>query len=140
MRFENRSFSDIFPEGCPPEEANHEKIKVYRMVKDKVLTEEDFKSHVELGLSYRPTKNPPFGEYGVSVNPNSQELINYAKSVPYLRRTFKYIAGGYTYICTGVVCSVGSRNQPSHHNWWLYKQATPHKYFKIEGGEICNGE
>lgn len=139
MKFENRSYPDIFPPDCPPVEAKHEKITVYRMVKDKVLTPDDFKSYVELGIRCRPTKNPKYGEYAISVNPNYEELDKQRRAVGYLKKTFKYIAIGDTYLCTGVVCIDKSKNQPSHHEWWLFKEAVPHKYFKVvEGSEICN--
>ncbi|MBV4422385.1 hypothetical protein [Clostridium tyrobutyricum] len=139
MIFNNRHYPKFFPKGCPPAQAEQKKVKVYRLVEKENITQKDFKSYVELGNKFNPTRNPKYGEYALSVNTNYDELCNSVKSVPYLKKRFKYIATGQTYICTGVVCHDKSKNQPSHHDWWLYEEALPHKYFKIvskTGGDL----
>ncbi|QUW23394.1 hypothetical protein JSQ81_07685 [Sporosarcina sp. Marseille-Q4063] len=123
-------YPDFFPSGCPPRDAKTIELKVYRLVGNDQIDEKDFKSFIEEG---RDQRNPklPFVEYGLSVNPDYEELKTHWRSVGALKKKYKNIASGITYKDTGVVKPTPSKVQKSHHTWWLCKNAVPEKYFKI---------
>lgn len=130
MEFNNRSFPDIFPDGCPPNNSNHEKIKVYRLVEKEIISENDFKSFTELGRDAQDSKNP-FIEFGLSVNTDYEELKKVWRGNPGLKRKFKKICKGFTYICTGTIKATPSKAQQHHHTWWIYKEINPCNFFDI---------
>ncbi|MCB2305633.1 hypothetical protein LGL08_00190 [Clostridium estertheticum] len=131
FEFENKNYPEFFPQDCPPKGAVQEEIRAYRFVKDKLLVVDDFKCHVELKLKYTTSNKYPYAEYGISVNTNIEEMYSYLKMSPVMRKKFKYIAVGKTYICTGKIKPTPGKIQPSHHSWYLYKESVPHKYFKL---------
>ncbi|ENJ9655628.1 hypothetical protein FDB88_11870 [Clostridium sporogenes] len=137
MKFINRSFPNIFPDGCPPEDSKHIRLKVYRLSEKDSITKDDFKSFKEKGIDKRDPKNP-FIEYGLSVNTNYNELRRCWRGNPGLKRRFKKICSGITYECTGLVKATPSNYQKSHHTWWVYKEVDPSNFFKIGGGESSN--
>ncbi|GAA0435383.1 hypothetical protein GCM10008983_09950 [Lentibacillus halophilus] len=125
-----RQYPDFFPVGCPPSDAKPMEIRVYRLVQGNTITKEDFKSFIEEG---RNGSNPKFSftEYGLSVNLKHEELRNYRRAVPALRKKFKNIAYGITYKDKGVVKSTPSAKQENHYTWWLCKDAEPESDFFI---------
>lgn len=123
-------YPDIFPNGCPPGDAKTMELEVYRLVESNQIGEKDFKSFIEEGRDHRNPKHP-FVEYGLSVNPDCEELIKHWRSVGALKKKYKNIASGITYKDTGVVKFTPSRVQKNHHTWWLFKNALPENYFKI---------
>lgn len=130
MDFKNRTYPDIFPNECPPTDSKHEKIQVYRLVKKDIISEEDFKSFIEMGRDARDPKNP-FIEYGLSVNTNYDELRKSWRGNPGLKRNFKNICVGLTYLCTGCIKATPSKFQKHHHTWWIYKEVNPCNFFKL---------
>lgn len=134
MRFNNRNYPKSFPEGCPPEEATEHRIKVYRLVENNIIINNDFKSLKELGRDARLEKYP-FIEYGLSVNKSYEELKKCWRGTPGLKKKFKNIASGITYECTGVIQYTPTKIQNNHYTWWVYEEVKPEIFFKIEGGE-----
>lgn len=128
---DERGYPDHFPDGCPPENAKPMEIKVYRLIKGEKIDNTDFKSFFEEGLDARSPKFP-FMEYGLSVNPNYDELKTYWRGNGALKKRFKNIGGGITYKQTGVVKPTPTKQQKNHHTWWLAKEAKPESYFTIE--------
>lgn len=139
MNFENRTFPDTFPKGCPPEDSMNNRLIVYRLIRGETITKDDFKSFKELGRDARGQKYP-FIEYGLSVNTSYEELRKCWRGNPGLKKMFKNIGTGLTYECTGKVKATPSKAQKCHHTWWIYKEVDPSNFFQIVGGELVEGK
>jgi hypothetical protein len=124
-------YPEFFPEGCPPEDAQPMEIMVYRLIKGESIDNEDFKSFFELG---RDARHPtfPFIEYGISINTDYQELKSYWRGSGALKKAYKNIGAGITQKNNGVIKYTPTKQQKSHHTWWLNKAAKPEDYFMIE--------
>lgn len=134
MSVKKRTYPESFPEGCPPKESQECRLKVYRLTKGEIVTEQDFKSYKDLGIN-KVLKEYPFAEYGLSVYTSYEELKKVCRSTPSLKKKFKNIASGTTYECTGVVQKTPLKNQETHYTWWVCKGINPSNFFCIEGGE-----
>lgn len=135
MDDEKKKYPDIFPDGCPPEDSEPMELEVYRMIKGDIVTSDDFKSFIELGIDKEDPKNP-FIQYGLSVNRSYEEMYYYWRGSPALKKKFKNIAKGKIYKESGVVKPTPSKKQSNHFTWWLYKGVNPVKDFEIVGGEV----
>lgn len=119
------TFPIYFPEGCPPGDATHEELCVYRYCIEQTVTENDFLSYYQLD----PVKwNGKIRAYGLSVQLCKEDCIK-GLQLPAIRKRFKSYASGMTYANTGVIKQTGKN--PFHYTWWLYNNAKPHTYFVI---------
>lgn len=131
MKHCKKRFPENFPEECPPEKAKIEKIYVYRLIKGDNPEENDFKSFIDMKKKFNVNKKYPFIEYGISVFTDYKELNNMRLGSILLKKNYKSLAGGYTYLCTGVIqYTPGKTRNFSHVTWWLYRNINPANYFK----------
>lgn len=122
---QERRYPEYFPKGCPPNDAKHKELTVYRCCHDDTITSADFVSYYLLD----PTKYcGQINAYGLSVFTNCKNLKE-AMKLPYMKKNFKRIAVGATYANTGAIKPTPSKSDASHHTWWLYEGVEPHTFF-----------
>lgn len=123
-----KKFPSYFPENCPPSDAKHEELIVFRMGKNNPAEESDFYPHVIVfPEKFKNTNN--LLVYGISVFSDLDEMIKCQKAIPALKK-MKFRYQGITYKHTGVVKRT-PKNNKAHITWWLYDGVNPHEFFKL---------
>ena len=118
-------WASYFPDNCPPEKANPQERKVFRIVNNWPTEKKDF-------LPYILTKDPPYYEgkeciaSGLSVWGCEQDVLYVFKGYSRTAKKRKKIAIGLTTKESGKLCSTEKK---SHLTWWTYKDIEPHTYF-----------
>ncbi len=121
-----------FPDQCPPSESNTASGEFYRFIKkahSKPLPE-DF-------LSWRqenPNKEcPPGGSEcqacGVSVHSSLDDAKNLSRRIPRFKN--RKIARGVLNEKLGQIKPTPSKNEKSHHTWWIPENSEPEHFFEL---------
>ena len=125
------TWPDLYPENCPPAEAEPVSGTFYRLVRHNPARAEDFKSVFEENpkrFNYIPT----IENCGLSVqkDPQDSERLERLK-----KRARKYknrqIAEGNLNPTLGMIQHTPSKKYKSHHTWWVPVEAKPWTVFNI---------
>ncbi|MFM6040223.1 MAG: hypothetical protein ACKPBB_21005 [Sphaerospermopsis kisseleviana] len=125
-------YSKNFPDQCPPSESNTASGEFYRFIKKahpKPLPE-DF-------LSWRqenPNKECPSGlsecqACGVSVHSCLDDAKNLSRRIPSFKN--RKIARGVLNEKLGQIQPTPSKNEKSHHTWWIPENTAPDQFFEL---------
>jgi hypothetical protein len=117
-------FND-FPDQCPPNDARHDTLLVFRLVSNNPPTSEDFLSNIR-ELPHRKFSDEILcNAHGVSVYRIYEDIFNKRKKYPKSLGQKKIAIGTIT-PKDGLVKETF---EPSHMTWWLQTEE-PHKTFK----------
>lgn len=139
------AFPDCFPtdfiECILPKEAKDTKFDVYRIIKFGKIDRQAFLSTAEeVYLGLRPvgkkdnTKDPSY--YSTSCSLKIEDLCKLLK-LTMKREPRAFIAKGVTEPSCGVSQLTEERtgDKSNHVDWWIYKDASPEKYFEEVSNE-----
>jgi hypothetical protein len=112
---------------CPPAHAVAISGKIYRGIHSPPITEDNFKSHNELGL--RGADKLICEKWGLSVWRSLEAAENARSLHNYMRRW--HIAAGELASTEGVVLPTGNPKNPDHHTLWLDEGVTCAAQFSV---------
>lgn len=125
----NHKFPSYYPEGCPPVDAQPERLTAYRLCESRKVSPSDF---IPVALKTKVKISPRkklIQAYGVSVFTDvegCQQAINVS---PKLRHIVSCIACGEIDEDKGVIKKTPSCTSNSHVTWWVYEDVQPHTFF-----------
>lgn len=114
-------------ENCPPTRAVAISGTVYRGIPNPPITEDNFRSHNELGL--RGADEAVCEKWGLSVWRSLEAAENARQLHSYMRRW--HIASGELQTEQGVVLPTGNPRNPDHHTLWLEDGVTCADRFSV---------
>lgn len=119
----------FYPEDCPPEDAVLANGTVYRLVGNNIINEYDFWSQRELRPDATFRDVTECQACGVSVFTDLAEIEAVNRN-PYMRRKKKKIAVGHLDASMGEMKHTPSRQNRSHHTWWIPANIDPTANFE----------
>lgn len=108
------TFPADMPAQCPPGDAQVASGQVFRIVRRRTLTSDDFLTHDELGKL--PDADPCLRR-GISVFPHMKGAVHQARLLP---RLGSFIACGSFKAHHGLIKRTNGR-APDHTTWWPYQ-------------------
>ena len=119
-------FPNFFPKGCPPDEAQPAAEEFFRLVRSDEPDDDDFLSHVERGINGRFDKCIASG----------LSVFTELKDVYKLKRRVKAFANrrvsrGKAESRDGLALHTPSKEEDSHHTWWLFEGVKVAKNFVV---------
>ena len=127
-----RRFPAYFPKDCPPDDAQSEKIVLFRLCKTAVPTAQDFLSFYQIN----PKKyDGNVQAYGLSTYPTAEACESAKRKSPRLRDACEGIACGQVDADKGKILRTPSKANPAHITWWVYEGIEPHTFFE----SYCKG-
>lgn len=127
-------FPDYFERFTLPAGAREESIKVYRACRTGKCDRASFlPSFEENGFTIPPFADPADpGQYSLSTYEKPTHIKRYADLISDMKVPYK-IAVGMTDPKHGLVQRTRERTKKrgSHVDWWLYKEAAPHREFDL---------
>lgn len=117
------------PQNCPPDDAVETQGIVYRLVKQRSITPEDFLSYRELN----PDKLYDLSECivgGISIYTELEGVQKLQSKVPAMKK--RKIAKGFLQPQHGKMKNTPSETHPSHNTWWIPLDEKPWEVFNVE--------
>lgn len=120
---DNHTWPTFFPQGCPSEAALPACGKVYRLIKGKTPTSDDFLSHRQMDKNQTIDSDPTLmcRKCAISVI-TCEDDLGITKRVP--RFKDYSVAAGVLDEKLGVIMHTPSRKNQSHHDWWVPQDIT----------------
>lgn len=121
-----RVFPSFFPKDCPPDDAQSSADEFFRLVRADPPEENDFRSHVELGINGRFDRC--IGS-GLSVFTELNDIYKLKRRVKAFEK--RRVARGRAEPKDGLAVHTPTKEEDSHHTWWLFEGATVAKKFVV---------
>lgn len=126
------TYSKHFPDNCPPSKSDMASGEFYRLIK-----KAHEKPHPKDFLSWQqesPDKECPAGvsecqACGISIHLSLDDAKNLSLRIPSFRN--RKIAKGILNYQLGRIKHTPSRNEKSHHTWWIPEDSEPWKVFEL---------
>jgi hypothetical protein len=125
-------YSKHFPNDCPPAQAIIASGEFYRFIKKahETAQPEDFLSwRQENSNKECPTSISECQACGVSIHSSLDDVKNLSQRIPRFKKM--KIAKGSLNEKLGRIQHTPSKNENSHHTWWIPENTEPHKVFEI---------
>ncbi|MEH2295074.1 hypothetical protein [Nostoc sp.] len=126
------TYSKHFPDDCPPSQCDIASGEFYRFIKNahEKPQPKDF-------LSWRqefPDKECPTGlsecqACGVSIHSSLDDAKNLSLRIPKLKKM--KVTKGFLKDELGRIKHTPSKNEKSHHTWWITEESEPWNFFEI---------
>lgn len=125
--------SDI-PTDCPPADADHVQMVVYRFVKGSPPTQDDFTRPIDRPRKVLPAEEERCSLFALSVFADSEDIPVARRYIPGFKK--RRIVQGTIEPGDGVVLNSpteigGSPSMNSHHDWWVAEGIDPLPKFSI---------
>lgn len=121
----NEKFPDIWPDSCPPPDAQPAQGSFFRVTKGNPPYTDDFKSYAELG---KAPYSPPCLRVGLSLLKNLDDAIHQIKLFP---KTGKFVFNADLEPQHGK-CKQTKGTLPSHTTWWPFEGVDRAALFHFE--------
>ena len=122
-----REFPSFFPQDCPPTEARPAVENFFRLVRTDPPGDNDFRSHVE---NDKRRRYPDMCKAsGLSVFTKLEDIQKLKRRIAALRE--RKVAKGKADAEDGMVLYTPTKEEDSHHTWWLFEGVTVAKNFAV---------